>query len=70
MPLSNKERAARHRQKINADPVAREERLARRKARYCFHGFMLLWATEYDIIGYNAGLITLNIKFQTCRSCS
>ncbi|XP_024295671.1 activating transcription factor 7-interacting protein 1 isoform X4 [Oncorhynchus tshawytscha] len=33
MPLSNKERAARHRQKINADPVAREERLARRKAR-------------------------------------
>jgi len=34
MPVYNKERGARFRTRIRADPAAREERLAKRRDRY------------------------------------
>jgi len=37
MPLSSKEKTARHRARLKSDPVARAEYLAKRKARYCVH---------------------------------
>lgn len=36
MPLSNKERSARFRALKNADPLTREEFLAKKRERYCF----------------------------------
>lgn len=36
MPLSSKEKTARHRQRVNADPEAREEYLARRREIFYF----------------------------------